>query len=157
MNVGDKAPELLGINGGFMTNWIIGHTDRFAAAVSQRSISNFISLEGTSDYGIVLSEGQQLAGTFHDIEKTWWHSPLKYAHNVKTPTLFIQAMQDYRCPVSEAMQMYTALKMNGTKTRMCLFYGENHDLSRTGKPRSRLKRIQEITAWMDEFLFPQRT
>ena len=146
-----------GSYGGFMTNWIIGHTDRFAAVVSQRSISNFISLEGTSDYGIVLSEGQQLAGTFHDIEKTWWHSPLKYAHNVKTPTLFIQAMQDYRCPVSEAMQMYTALKMNGTKTRMCLFYGENHDLSRTGKPRSRLKRIQEITAWMDEFLFPQRT
>ena len=146
-----------GSYGGFMTNWIITHTDRFQAAVSQRSISNWISLEGTSDFGPTLSEGQQNAGTFRDLEKTWWHSPLKYAQNAVTPTLFIQSMEDFRCPVSEAMQMYTALKLHGATARMCLFYHENHDLSRTGRPKSRIKRLQEISDWMDRYLMPEES
>ena len=77
----------------------------------------------------------------------WYHSPLKYAKNVKTPTLFIHSNEDYRCPMEQGMQMYTALKVNGVDTKLVYFKGENHELSRHGKPTHRLKRLNEITDW----------
>lgn len=141
-----------GSYGGFMTNWIIGHTDRFAAAASQRSISNFITMEGTSDGGVMFVGGQLLAQTHSDLEKVWRHSPLKYFQNVKTPTLFIHAEEDYRCWYVEALQMFTAIKLQGVETRLCLFRGENHELSRSEKPRNRIKRMEEITRWFDAYL-----
>lgn len=141
-----------GSYGGFMTNWIIGHTDRFAAAASQRGISNFVSMEGTSDIGTLFAKGQVNATTHTDVEKMWRHSPLKYADRCKTPTLFIHAEQDYRCWMVEALQMYTALINNGVPTRLCLFHNENHELSRSGKPNARIRRLTEITNWMDRYL-----
>ena len=82
----------------------------------------------------------------------WDHSPLKYAQNVKTPVLFIHSDEDYRCPMAEAMQFYTALADHGVEVRMCYFKGENHELSRSGKPKHRLRRLTEITNWMERFL-----
>lgn len=141
-----------GSYGGFMTNWIIGHTTRFAAAASQRSISNWISFSQTSDIGPYFTQDQQ--GSIYDVdpEKLWWHSPLKYAKNVKTPTLFIHSDEDYRCPESEGLQMLNALLDQNIEARMCLFHGENHDLSRTGRPQHRLRRLNEITSWMEKHL-----
>ncbi|MDO4321101.1 MAG: S9 family peptidase [Lachnospiraceae bacterium] len=144
-----------GSYGGYMTNWIIGHTDRFAAAVSQRGISNFVSMEGTSDIGTSFAQRQVMASTHTDIAKMWDSSPLKYADRCVTPTLFIHAEQDYRCWMVEALQMYTALIHHGVRTRLCLFHNENHDLSRSGRPGSRIRRLREITDWMDEFLKPE--
>ena len=141
-----------GSYGGFMTNWIIGHTNRFAAAASQRSISNFVSMEGTSDIGTLFAKGQVMATTHTNVEKMWQHSPLKYADKCTTPTLFIHAEQDYRCWMVEALQMYTALINNGVRTRLCLFHNENHELSRGGRPKGRVRRLTEITDWMDQFL-----
>ena len=141
-----------GSYGGFMTNWIIGHTDRFAAAASQRSISNWISFSQTSDIGPYFTEDQQASTYDVDPEKLWWHSPLKYAKNVKTPTLFIHSDEDYRCPLSEGLQMLNALLDQNIEARMCLFHGENHDLSRTGLPMHRLRRLNEITNWMEQHL-----
>lgn len=143
-----------GSYGGFMTNWIIGHTGRFAAAVSQRSISNFVSMEGTSDIGTLFAQGQVMATTHTNVEKMWMHSPLKYADKCTTPTLFIHAEQDYRCWMVEALQMYTTLINNGVRTRLCLFHNENHELSRGGRPKGRIRRLSEITDWMDAFLKP---
>lgn len=141
-----------GSYGGYMTNWIIGHTDRFAAAASQRSISNFVTMEGTSDIGATFTAGQVLASTHTDVKTMWEHSPLRCAGYCKTPTLFIHSEQDYRCWMVEALQMYTTLIHNGVPTKLCLFHGENHELSRSGHPKSRVRRLQEITAWMDRFL-----
>ena len=141
-----------GSYGGFMTNWIIGHTDRFACAASQRSIANWISFSQTSDIGPYFAQDQQSTTYDENPEKLWWHSPLKYARNVKTPTLFIHSDEDYRCPLCEGLQMLNALLDQNIEARMCLFHGENHDLSRTGLPQHRLRRLNEITNWMEKHL-----
>lgn len=152
----DIDPARLGIAGGsyggFMTNWVIGHTDRFAAAASQRSIANWVSFEHTSDIGPTFTPTNQGAVTRDNMEKLWWHSPLKYAPNCTTPTLFIHSDQDYRCYMVEGLAMFSALKMHGCEARLCLFKQENHELSRSGKPQNRIKRMQEILSWMDKHL-----
>lgn len=141
-----------GSYGGFMTNWIIGHTDRFQAAVSQRSISNWISKFCTTDIGYYFAADQMAADPWGAAEKMWWHSPLKYANQVKTPTLFLHSEEDYRCWLAEGLQMFTALKYFGVESRLCMFRGENHELSRSGKPKHRLRRLNEITQWFDKYL-----
>ncbi|MBQ4085848.1 MAG: prolyl oligopeptidase family serine peptidase, partial [Clostridia bacterium] len=78
-------------------------------------------------------------------------SPLKYAKNVKTPTLFIHSDEDYRCPLEQGLQMYTALVQMDVPTRLCMFHGENHELSRSGKPSHRIRRLQEITDWFEKY------
>lgn len=148
--------ERLGVTGGsyggFMTNWIIGHTHRFKAAASQRSISNWISFGYTSDIGYYFGADQMAATPWSDFEKLWWHSPLKYADQAKTPTLFIHSDEDYRCWIPEGYQMFSALKVHGVESRMCVFHGENHELSRSGKPEHRVRRLSEITNWFEERL-----
>ena len=67
-----------------------------------------------------------------------------------SPTLFIHSDEDYRCPLEQGLQMFTALKERGISSRLCLFHGENHELSRSGKPLHRIRRLQEIQAWLDE-------
>ena len=141
-----------GSYGGYMTNWIIGQTDRFKAAVSQRSISNWISKFGTTDIGYFFVKDQHLATPWDDFEKLWWHSPMKYADRVKTPTLFIHSDEDYRCWLAEAIQMFTSLKYHGIDSRLVIFKGENHELSRSGKPKHRLRRLREITDWFNKYL-----
>lgn len=141
-----------GSYGGFMTNWIVSHTDRFKAAATQRSISNWISFYGTSDIGYYFGPDQTDADPLDDFEKAWEHSPLKHARNIKTPLLFIHSDQDYRCPIEQAMQLYTVVKKQGVDTRFVWFKNENHNLSRGGKPKSRIKRLEEITQWMDLYL-----
>ena len=154
----DINPTRLGVTGGsyggYMTNWIICHTDRFKAAATQRSIFNLVSLEGTSDCGMTFRK-QHLQPTQDKsrvMEELWDRSPIKYAENIKTPTLIIHSEEDKRCWYVEGLQMFTALKQNGVEARMVLFKDENHELSRSGKPRNRIKRLKEITAWMDRFL-----
>ena len=145
----ERLFETGGSYGGFMTNWIIGHTDRFRACASQRSISNWLSFAGVSDIGADFVPDQNAAGLWDDPEKLWRHSPLKYADRVKTPTLFIHAFEDYRCPIDQGYQMFAALVDRGVEARMVCFRGENHELSRSGKPSRRLKRLKEITDWFD--------
>lgn len=141
-----------GSYGGFMTNWVIGQTGRFRAAASQRSISNWVSFGWTTDIGYYFAPDQIGATPWADIGKMWEHSPLKYADRVKTPTLFIHSDEDYRCWVPEALQMFSALKYHGVEARLCLFHGENHELSRSGRPKHRIRRLQEITQWFDRYL-----
>ena len=141
-----------GSYGGFMTNWIIGHTNRFKAACAQRSISNWTSFYGVSDIGYYFANDQTAGDIWDNLEKMWDQSPIKYAKNVKTPTLFIHSDEDYRCPLEQGLQMYTRIKLNGVDTKMCIFHGENHELSRSGKPKGRIKRLEEIKAWFDKYL-----
>lgn len=148
----DRLGVTGGSYGGFMTNWIIGHTNRFKAAASQRSISNWISKFCTTDIGYYFVNDQQDATPWNDVDKLWFHSPLKYAHKVTTPTLFIHSEEDYRCWLPEGLQMFTALKYHGVEARLCMFRGENHELSRSGKPKHRIRRLKEITDWFNRYL-----
>jgi dipeptidyl aminopeptidase/acylaminoacyl peptidase len=146
----DKAAVMGGSYGGFMTNWIIGHTDMFKAAVTMRSISNWISMYGTTDIGWYFVEDQICCTPWQKPELCWEKSPLKYADKAKTPTLIIHSDEDYRCWLDQALQLYTALKLHGVKTRLAIFPGENHDLSRSGKPKHRVKRLELIVQWLNE-------
>lgn len=141
-----------GSYGGFLTNWVIGHTDRFKAAASQRSISNWLSFEHMSDIAPEFCVDQVGVSEDDNPEKVWLHSPLKYVKNVKTPTLFLNSDEDYRCPVEEGMQMFHALLSHGVESRMVVFHGENHELSRSGRPKNRLSRLNEIQNWFDGHL-----
>lgn len=149
-------PDRMGVTGGsyggFMTNWIIGHTNRFRAAASQRSIANWTGFYGTSDIGYFFQPDQTGADLWQDAGKIWAQSPLKYADKVRTPALFIHSDEDYRCPLPEGLQMFTALRAHGVEARLCMFKGENHELSRSGKPKHRVRRLTEITEWFEKYL-----
>lgn len=148
----EKVGVTGGSYGGFMTNWIIGHTDRFKAAASQRSISNWTSMYSTTDIGYYFTKDQIGETPWSDNDKLWEHSPLKYADKVNTPTLFIHGEKDYRCWVVEGIEMFTALKFHNVESKLCIFKDENHELSRSGKPKSRIDRLRQMTNWFDKYL-----
>ncbi|TQR19024.1 S9 family peptidase [Psychrobacillus vulpis] len=140
-----------GSYGGFMTNWIVGHTNRFKAAVTQRSISNWISFYGVSDIGYYFSEWQ-IGADMTDIDKLWNHSPLKYVANVETPLLILHSENDYRCPIEQAQQLYISLKALGKETSFVRFPEADHNLSRTGLPNLRLTRLDQIVGWFEKYI-----
>ena len=150
----DKARlgETGGSYGGFMSNWIVGHTDRFAAIASQRSISNWVADFGSSEIGFTFDANEMGATPWTDMEKMWEQSPLKYAHNARTPILFIHSLCDYNCTLDQGVEMFAAMKYFGVPSRMVLFEGENHSLSRSGKPRHRIRRLEEIFGWFEKYM-----
>lgn len=147
----DRLGVTGGSYGGFMTNWIVGHTNRFKAAVTQRSISNWISFYGVSDIGYYFTEWQ-IQTELADIETLWKHSPLAYVHHVETPLLILHSEKDYRCPIEQAEQLFIALKRLGKETMFVRFPDENHELSRSGKPELRVSRLDYIINWFKEYL-----
>jgi len=153
----DRLGVMGGSYGGFMTNWIIGQTDRFKAGVSQRSISNWTSKFNTTDIGYFFNEDAMGTNPWEEggADKLWWHSPIKYADKAVTPTLFIHSEQDYRCWLAEGLQMFTALRYHGVDSRLVLFREENHELSRSGKPTHRARRLREMLDWFNRYLKTQ--
>ncbi|MBS3987712.1 MAG: S9 family peptidase [Erysipelothrix sp.] len=143
-----------GSYGGYMTNWITSHTHRFKAAVTQRSICNWTSFYGVSDIGHYFVK-DQVAADLHqplDHDALWNNSPLKYVTNVKTPTLVVHSKLDYRCPIDQGYQWFSSLKLLGVPTKMVMFHNENHDLTRSGKPKARLESYKEILNWFNTYL-----
>ncbi len=141
-----------GSYGGFMTNWIIGHSDRFAAAVTMRCVSNLQSFSGTSDCGFDLIP-QTFGGPWWENRKRYReYSPLTYLDRATTPTLILHSEQDYRCPIEQAEQVFYILKARGIPTRLVRFPNENHNLSRSGQPQHRVERLGFIVDWFDRFL-----
>ena len=139
-----------GSYGGFMTNWIVTHTDRFRAAVTQRSISNWISFYGTSDIGPFFVE-KQLLDDIHNPQRLWEMSPVAHAKNAKTPLLVLHGQSDLRCPQEQGEQMYMAMRKNNVPTKMILFPQSSHGLSRSGLPNLRQERLKAITDWFEEY------
>lgn len=152
-NVDENNLAIMGGSyGGFMTNWAIGHTNRFKAACSQRSIANMTTEFLLTDIGYYFIDDQISATPWSNYEKLWYHSPVRYANKVKTPTIFIHSDEDYRCWISEGIQMFSALKYHDVPARLVMFKGENHELSRSGKPLHRIRRIKEIFDWFENYL-----
>jgi len=147
----DRLGVTGGSYGGFMTNWILGHTNRFRAAVTLRSVSNFISDDGTRD-GAYGHEEDFKGPLFDNFEQYWDASPLKYARNVKTPTLVLHSDNDYRVPIEQGEQWFRALKHYGVTAELVLFPRENHNLTRTGEPKHLVESMSWQLYWFDRFL-----
>jgi len=148
--------ERLGVTGGsyggVMTNWIITHTDRFAAAVTLRSITNWVTFFGVSDIGWTFGK-TELGGVPWEMEDVFMEkSPIRHVANVKTPTMIIHSEEDYRCPMEQAEQLFTALKVLGVDTEFIRFPGESHELSRGGKPKHRRERLEHMVRWFKKYL-----
>jgi dipeptidyl aminopeptidase/acylaminoacyl peptidase len=147
----DRLGVTGGSYGGFMTNWILGHTNRFKAAVTLRSVSNFISDDGTRD-GAYGHEEDFDGFLFDDFDQYWSASPLKYARNVKTPTLVLHSDNDYRVPIEQGEQWFRALRHYGVNAEFVIFPRENHNLTRTGEPKHLVESLNWQTYWFDRFL-----
>jgi dipeptidyl aminopeptidase/acylaminoacyl peptidase len=149
-------PERIGITGGsyggYMVNWAIGQTDRFRAAVTQRSTSNRLSLYGTSDFNMMYN-AWEFRGTPYDNAAFYLErSPLTYVRNITTPLLILHSENDLRCPISQAEELFVALKTLGKTVEFVRFPDESHNLSRTGQPVHRVERLERICGWFDRYL-----
>lgn len=144
-----------GSYGGYMTNWIVGHTDRFAAAVTGRSISDWRSAIGSGDLGTF--RFGRVGGVPFWEDNSWYEqqSPITYVANVRTPILIEHQQEDHRCTIDQAYAWYSAIKyLDRAPTRMVIYPGEGHGMSRTGKPWHRIHRLKTVTAWFEQFLAP---
>ena len=149
---GERMAVTGGSCGGFMTNWVVGHTDRFAAAVAQRSITNQVSFFGTSDIGPECTGGETRTDPWRDLESSWRQSPIAYIANINTPLLIIHSDEDHRCALEQAEQMFAALRWRGKTVELVIFEGENHGLSRGGRPGNRIERQHRLLGWFKRYL-----
>jgi dipeptidyl aminopeptidase/acylaminoacyl peptidase len=150
---GIADPDRLGCYGhsygGFLVCWIVGHTDRFSAAVAENPVTDWLSNYGTSDAGPAVRP-QQLGGPPHEVPDVYRHcSALTYAHHCTTPTLLIQAEQDYRCPPGQAEQFYTILKASGCTVEMLRLPNASHLSSVAGPPDLRKVGNEALLDWMN--------
>jgi dipeptidyl aminopeptidase/acylaminoacyl peptidase len=141
-----------GSGGGLLTNWVVGQTNRFAAAVAQRDIASWTDWWYTADF--TLFQPAWFKGPPFDEEQDFKaRSPITYIKNVKTPTMFILGEVDYRTPPGAGgEQMFRALKFRKIPTVMVRFPNESHELSRSGQPWHRVERLQHIVGWFDHWL-----
>lgn len=153
---GIADPDRLGVcggsYGGYLTNWIIGHTDRFKAAVSMRCVSNLLSMYGTSDIGVYFNEWEIGATPWDDPDRYRRLSPLTYAPNIRTPLLLLHAEEDWRCPIEQAEQLFAWLRRLGRTVELVRFPGEGHNLTRSGRPRHRLEHLEHELRWFRTYL-----
>ncbi len=137
-----------GSYGGFMTSWLLGHSDRFAAGVSMRAVNDHLSLYGATDIGWFLEPefGVRVAD---DAGRTFFErSPLRAAAQIDAALLILHSERDYRCPIDQGEQLFNTLRMLGKQNvEFVRFTGDGHELSRSGKPRHRVLRLRAIVRW----------
>ena len=144
----DRVGIMGGSYGGYLTAWTIAHDHRFAAAIVERGFLDPVAFAGTSDIGSFF--GDEYVGT--DPEAMVAQSPMAKVAQVRTPTLVLHSELDYRCPLEQATRYYTALKRQGTPAEMLIFPGEDHELTRGGRPRHRVERFAAVLDWWNRYL-----
>jgi dipeptidyl aminopeptidase/acylaminoacyl peptidase len=149
----DSLGVIGGSYGGFMTSWIVGHSDRFRAACSERAVNNMILEAGAADLGWGL-RGEFGAYWFEAPDEYLSVSPSTYAKNINTPLLILHSEDDLRCSVGNAEELFTILRLLGREVEMVRFGGEGHELSRSGSPVHRVQRFEVILEWFDRHLKP---
>jgi dipeptidyl aminopeptidase/acylaminoacyl peptidase len=150
-------PERLGVlggsYGGFMTSWIVGHTNRFKAAISERAVNHTLAMFGSSDVFWVIEK--QLGGPMWEHVEEWLHlSPALYAKQIETPLLVLHSENDLRCNIEQGEHLFTLLRLLGKEVEMLRFPGESHELSRSGSPVHRVQRFEAILEWFGRYLSP---
>jgi len=149
---GERLGILGGSYGGYLTAWTIAHDTRFAAAIVERGFLDPEVFPGTSDIGDFF--GQEYLGT--ELEAIRAQSPQAVAHLVTTPTFVIHSADDLRCPLGQAERYYATLKARGVESELLIFPGENHELTRSGRPRHRVERFDAILEWWSRYLPVER-
>ena len=146
-----------GSYGGFLTSWIVGHDHRFKAACSERAVNDQYGMFGNSDIGHLFNV-IELGGVtpWENMAEYLARSPVTYAKDVTTPLLILHSEDDLRCPIEQAEQLFVALKTLGKDVMFVRFPDENHELSRSGKPRHRLERFRFILDWFSRHLAGDR-
>jgi len=145
-----------GSYGGFLTSWTVGHSGRFRAACSERAVNDQWGMFGESDIGHLFNMVELGALPWEDASEYLERSPVSYAKHVTTPLLIIHSEDDLRCPIGQAEQLFATLKKLGKDVAFVRFPDENHELSRSGRPRHRLARFQFILDWFSKHLLLER-
>ncbi len=141
-----------GSYGGYMTNWAIGHTHEFTAAITDRCVSNLISMSGNSDF-VWMPDKYFPGSVWSNPEPRWQRSPIAHFANVKTPTMVIHSEGDLRCNIEQGEQIFTALNVLGVSTRMVRYpVSTSHGMSRQGPPDLRIHRLHQILDWWAKYL-----
>jgi len=148
---GERLGVIGGSYGGYMTSWIVGHTDRFKAAVSERSVNQFVSEWGSSDFGW---DFKGYMGTFlhEDVEAYLRLSPATYAEDIHTPLLILHSENDLRCPIEQGEHLFVTLRLLKRPVEMVRFPAESHELTRSGHPTHRVMRFNIVLDWFDRHL-----
>jgi dipeptidyl aminopeptidase/acylaminoacyl peptidase len=147
----DRLGVIGGSYGGYMTSWIIGHTNRFKAAVSERAVNNLVSMFGSSDIFWVFE--RQFGGPMWDnMEAYIEKSPSTYAKDIETPLLVMHSEQDLRCNIEQGEHLFNLLRLMGKDVEMLRFPAESHELSRGGSPVHRVQRFEAILEWFGRYL-----
>lgn len=152
-NVDPKRMGVMGGSyGGYMTNWVIGHTQDFAGAITDRCVSNLVSMAGNSDY-LQVPDSYWPGNHWDRPEVLWEQSPVRYLGSCKTPTLIIHSEGDLRCNIEQAEQVHSVLTLRGVPTRFVRYPREtSHGMSRGGPPDLRVHRLKEILSWWERWL-----
>jgi dipeptidyl aminopeptidase/acylaminoacyl peptidase len=137
-----------GSYGGFMTTWLLGVTERFRCGITERALNAFDSFRGSSDIGAFFPA----AYPGDDPDGMRAQSPLTHADGITAPTLVIHSEQDWRCPLEQGQRLFVHLKQRGVATELLVFPGEGHELSRSGRPRHRVQRLEAVLAWLERHL-----
>jgi len=137
--------------GGYMTAWMVGQTDYFEGAVSQRGVYDLTGFYGSTDWAYRLVEGDFDTTPWEEPEFLWDRSPTGHAHEVETPTLVLHSDDDYRTPVCTAELFYRILRKHDVDTRLVRYPDEGHELSRSGQPGHIVDRIERIARWFDGY------
>jgi dipeptidyl aminopeptidase/acylaminoacyl peptidase len=140
-----------GSGGGLLTNWIVTHEDRFAAAITDRCVADWASMYYSSDFTL-FTESWFRKAPFEDPAEYAERSPVAFASRITTPLFIVHSEDDWRTPIGQGETMFRALKRQGKKTAMVRFPGENHELSRSGTPSRRLQRLHLYRKWFGRFL-----
>jgi dipeptidyl aminopeptidase/acylaminoacyl peptidase len=148
---GERLGVMGGSYGGFMTSWIVSHTNRFKAACSERAVNNMVSMYGSSDIGWVF---KGYHGEFvHDAVDTYLAmSPWTYAKQIETPFLILHSENDLRCNIEQAEQLFTTLRLLKRDVELVRFPAEGHELTRSGNPAHRVMRFELLLDWFDRYL-----
>lgn len=147
----DRLGVLGGSYGGYMTTWIIGHTKRFKAALSERAVNSLTSMFGSSDVGWVF--GHQFGGhMWEDMNAYLAMSPITYAEDIETPVLVVHSETDLRCNIEQGELLFNVLRVMGKDVEMLRFPAESHELSRSGSPVHRVMRFEAILEWFGRYL-----
>ncbi len=141
-----------GSYGGFMTNWLVGHSDRFKVAVTDRSVTNLASDFGSCDLGWTFADDELDTTPWENLDRYMRMSPITYVKNIHTPLLIIHSEQDLRCNIEQAEQLFASLKYLGREVLFVRFEGQSHGLSRGGHPKLRLERLRHIMGWFEKYL-----
>ena len=141
-----------GSGGGLLTDWAVTHTHRFAAAVSQRDVADWLGFWYTADFTLFQPTWFRSV-PFHDPQEFLRRSPVQYVDSVTTPIMFVLGDEDLRAPATQGGEaMFRALKYLHKTAVMVRFPGESHELSRSGKPNHRVERLDHILNWFDKYL-----